>query len=142
MEKGVQISYLWHDNDVTELQLRVWNGEFGGQTNVYIGTGGLREIAAMLKGFPRTPSDTRELTLGLFGPQFAGGAMGINFSCKDLAGHVEAWVRIEGDHSKRSPPETVNLAVSVEPAAIDLFTAELDVRNDQGRGRAMLRLTS
>ena len=82
MEKGVQISYLWHDNDVTELQLRVWNGEFGGQTNVYIGTGGLREIAAMLKEFPRTPSDTRELTLGSFGHSLPAEQWGSTFPAR------------------------------------------------------------
>ena len=115
---------------MTELQVTVWNGRFGGQTNVYVEKDELRDIATTLRKFPRTPSDTRELTLGSFGRQIAGGAVGMNFSCRDLAGHVEACVRIEGDHIKISPPEAVSMVVWVEPDAIDIFTAGLHVLND------------
>jgi len=102
----------------------------------------LQGVAAALEVFPRTPSDVREITLGAFGGQFAEGAVRMKFSCRDLAGHTEIEIKIEDDCNTRPSPEDVTLIADVEPAGIDVFTAELGITNAKLQGRAILCFSS
>ena len=95
MEKGIELRYRWHDNDVVELTVTASNDRFGGQTNVYVGVGELADVSLLVKGFPSGPTDRREFVLGAFGASFAGGAARLRFRCRDLAGHAEVELEME-----------------------------------------------
>lgn len=137
MDKGIELRYRWHDNDVVDLRVTAWNGRFGGQANVYVGVGELAEVASTLSGFPNGRTDTREIVLGAFGAGFAGGAARFRFRCRDLAGNSEVEVEIEADHEKGSRPETVILILTIEAAAVNTFVLELP-RLEEAFGLAVL----
>ena len=52
MTRGVQVTYLYHDYDVIELQIAADNGRFRGTTRVYAGIGELSDVAESLKASP------------------------------------------------------------------------------------------
>jgi hypothetical protein len=82
MKTGFRFEVTWNDDDVFKVRVTAWNGVFGGSVGVYVPIGGLREAAAKLEGFPRQPSDTRELQFGAFGGEWAGGAASMRFTVK------------------------------------------------------------
>jgi hypothetical protein len=63
MDTGFRITVIWSDNDATKIRVSAWNGLFGGAADVYVGIVQLGETAAQLQGFPKTPSDVREVML-------------------------------------------------------------------------------
>ena len=73
--EGFRFEFLWNDNDVFQLRIRAWNGNFGGTADVYVPIGAIAEAAEKLEGFPRHTSDKRDLQFGEFGPEWAGGAV-------------------------------------------------------------------
>src|ERR1700722_14703436 len=101
MDRCVQLTCRYHDEDVVELEVVSWNGRFGGSTCLYIGQGHLANAASLLAGFPVSLEDSREVTLGACGPKSAGGAMNLKFSCIDGAGHCQLRVTIEADYGSR-----------------------------------------
>ena len=141
MDRCVRLAYRYHDADVVELNVSAWNGSFGGSASLWVGQGELGEKAELLAGFPKNLDDTRELTFGAFGPEFAGGAMNLKFSTIDLAGHCILQVKMESDHKNRdSHAERVELVGAFEPAALDHFVKEMRVLNLSLAGYAMLHL--
>ncbi len=88
MYVGFEVRVLWHDNDVIELCVSGWNGAFGGSAEIYEGIGDLQDVAAQLRGFPKSPADTREVVLGSIDRKYAGGGMRMRFHCVDGAGHA------------------------------------------------------
>lgn len=142
MDTGFRFEVTWNDDDVFQVRLTAWNGAFGGWAGVYVPIGGLTAAAAKLEGFPRQPSDTRELELGAFGPEWAGGAASIHFTCKDAAGHASIEAKIESDYVGRDTAQAVILFASVEAAAVDTFVTELRRLEDDRHGVALLRVSS
>jgi hypothetical protein len=138
MEKALILSYAYHDVDILELQVSAWNGCFGGATRLYVGREELGNIVEMMKGFPLDPRDEREVILGAFGAQFAGGAARLRFYCKDSAGHAVIEVHLEGDCFGRAVTESVRMNASIEPASIDSFLPELNLIGKQLSGSAAL----
>jgi hypothetical protein len=128
MERAVRLSYCYHDIDVVELDASAWNGSFGGSTRLWVAQGKLSEIADSLVGFPANSCDTRGVTLGAFGPEFAGGAMYLGFSCIDSAGHCKVEINVEADFNREPTTERAELAGFFEPAALDRFVDELRER--------------
>ena len=63
MEVGIKFELIWHDNDVLNLRVSAWNGSFGGIAEIYEAIGDLETAASNLHGFPKNPSDKREVTL-------------------------------------------------------------------------------
>jgi hypothetical protein len=122
---GLQLEFLWYDDQVLKVRAAAWNGQFGGTADVYLGVGGLAEAAAMLEGFPTKISDCRQIEFGGFGPESAGGAIAMRFSCKDGAGHALVEVRVESDHGGAPTAQSAVFIGSVEATAIDTFVAEL-----------------
>jgi hypothetical protein len=127
MLPGIYFKYLYHDNDIIELQVTAFNGRFGGTTNVYVDYTQLSETAKGLEDFPRNSSDNRQFVFGAFGSKFAGGGVRLRFYCKDLAGHVAVEAMVEDDYrfetteSRFETTESATLLLNVEPAAIDEF---------------------
>ncbi len=101
MDQCVQLSHYYDDTDMVQLKVSAWNGTFAGSTLVYIGHGDQASTATLLAGFPVDLEDCREVTFGAFGPESAGGAMDLKFSCIDSAGHCQLHLTIEADYEHR-----------------------------------------
>jgi hypothetical protein len=56
MEVGIEFQLIWHDNDVSNLRVCAWNGDFGGVAEIYEGVGDLHVAASNLRGFPAIPA--------------------------------------------------------------------------------------
>ena len=141
MDRCVQLSYRYHDVDIVEIKVSAWNGNFGGSTCLYIGQGDLADTAMLLAGFPVHLEDRREVIFGAFGPNSAGGAMNLKFSCIDGAGHCQLHVTIEADYDRRdSLAERVEMLCTFEPAALDQFVERMRELNSSLSGSAVLTL--
>jgi len=125
MEVGFVLERIYEDRDVLELRVSGWNGAFGGVADVYVGIGRLGEVATILHGFPSAVKDNREFTLGVFGGEFAGGALSMRFYCRDSSAHVVVESRIESSCESEGTRQSAVLCLSTEAAAIDLFVEEL-----------------
>ena len=125
MDRCLRIKYLYHDQDILELEASVWNGRFGGTTQLYVGRGELAEVARSLERFPKARSDEREVTLGSFGAESAGGALQLRFACTDWALHAQLTVLIESAGSAFGFDESARVVSGIEPAAIDEFIPKL-----------------
>jgi hypothetical protein len=140
MDRCVQLTYRYHDNDLVELEASAWNGSFTGSTCLYMGQGDLADTATVLAGFPVDREDQREVTLGAFGPKCAGGAMKLNFSCIDSAGHCQVRLVIEDDYRQESLAQRVEMSCAFEPAALDRFVQQMHELNSSLTGSASLAL--
>jgi hypothetical protein len=138
VNKGFQFDIKWHDNDLLEVRIAAWNGAFGGAADVYLSIGGLRETADKLSGFPRNPTDKREVLFGRFGTGQAGGAVGMKFYCADGAGHTFVESKIESDNQIAGVNESVVLSLLIEPAALDSFVEDLRRLDAEKTGTACL----
>jgi len=125
MSVGLQVTYLYHDVDVVEVRVTVDNACFRGTADVYVGTGELQEAADKIRDFPANAQETRGVTFGSFRPRTAGGAVRLEFFCKDMAGHSAVRAIIEEDYPKQRPPQCATVLVDFEPAALDQFVREL-----------------
>jgi hypothetical protein len=145
MIAGLQVNFLWNDYDVIEISINASNGEFAGKTKAYASRGGLAEAASILEGFPRQISDTREVELGSFEPNSAGGGISMKLSCRDGAGHAALDLRIASEGPSASwwncPVQSVHLFAKVEAAAIDDFMTELRRLDADQAGSTFLRFT-
>ena len=119
---GVHFEVVWHDDDVVSVRVSASNGAFSGVADAYVGSDGLVLVAENLNGFPVSPSDRREVTVGAFGEGSAGGGVTLRFACTDGSGHARVEVILEGDQgSGGDHPETVHLFIPIEAAAVDRF---------------------
>ena len=50
MNAGLKVTYLYHDGDIIEVRIVAENVSFRGSADVYVGTDGLLEAAAVLEG--------------------------------------------------------------------------------------------
>jgi hypothetical protein len=133
---------LYHDTDVIELRIAVGNGRFCGAADVYVGVGQLLEVSELLQGFPKHSKDTREVTLGAFGSKFAGGAARLEFYCRDLAGHAVLRATIEADYELEDASQSAVVITDIEPAALDIFLAELQLIEKDLKGSAELKFAN
>jgi hypothetical protein len=138
VNKGFQLDVKWHDKDLLEVRITAWNGAFGGEADVYLSIGGLGETAEKLSGFPRNPTDKREVIFGHFGPGQAGGAGGMRFYCADGAGHAYVESKIESDGQVAGITQSVVLSLLIEPAALDSFVEDLRRLDAEKTGTAYL----
>jgi hypothetical protein len=125
MIAGLKVAYLWHDNDVIEIQITIENTRFRATTEVYVGTDGLSSAAAIMQAFPANNNDRRRIAFGGAGKGFAGGFAQLDFYCEDAAGHTCLHSVIEDDFKNREATESAVIQVSFEPAALDTFLIEL-----------------
>jgi hypothetical protein len=139
-ELGVALYPLWSDSNVIKLRLSVWNGRFGGTTDLLVGLGELSKVVEHLKGFPSGSTDTREVVLGEFGPEVAGGAARLYFFCRDDDTSPMAEMQLEGEHDGKRDPETVTLVLTFEPASLGIFLRELQQLDADRKSFAYLRV--
>jgi hypothetical protein len=138
MNAGLKVTYLYHDGDIIEVRIIAENALFRGSVDVYVGTDGLLEAAAVLEGFPKDRSDTREVAFGAAGPKFAGGSVGLEFYCKDGAGHTAFRAEIEEEYRGQERAQCATVFVDFEPASLDRFLVELRHVEKEHRGTAVL----
>jgi hypothetical protein len=141
MDTEFRFEVSWSDDDVFKVHVTAWNGTFGGSAGVYVPIGGFTEAAVKLEGFPNQPSDTRELQLGVFGPEWAGGAVSMRFYCRDAAGHASIEAKIESDYKRTEKAQSVILFASIEATAVDTFVTELRRLEADRQGVALLRVS-
>lgn len=134
MEHGLRVRYLYHDNDILEVEVITSNGRFAGATALYIGRDELSLSADVLQHFPNSRSDERDVTWGAFGSESAGGALRLQFQCIDSALHVQISAQIEDAEGMQS----ALVIADVEPAAIDSFIPQLRRIQEELCGDAIL----
>ena len=149
MTCGLSFSYLYHDVDVMQVRIMVNNNSYQGSADIYIGRRELSEAAAVLEGFPLLPADTRNVIFGAFGQAQAGGALQLEFYCKDLSGHPAIKAKVEEDtlaygnlSGRRNEPESATIYLDFEPAALDGFLIELRRMERELKGSASLTALS
>jgi hypothetical protein len=139
MEVGIEFQLDWHDNDVLNLRVSAWNGDFGGVAEIYQGVGDLHVAASNLRGFPNNPSDRREIVFGNFDRKCAAGGVRMRFHCVDGAGHAYVEASVDSNYQRGGTIQTVLLAMPVEAAAVDTFVCELERLESERSGTALLR---
>ncbi len=130
---------IWHDNDVLNLRVLAWKGDFGGVAEIYEGVGDLHVAASNLRGFPSNPSDRREIVFGRFARDCAAGGVSMRFHCVDGAGHAYVEASVDSNYQRGGTIQTVVLAMPVEAAAVDTFVLELERLESERSGTALLR---
>ena len=139
---GLQFKVVYVDDHLMQIHVSAWNGAFGGAAEVYVGHGQIEQIAGKLEGFPQGVPDAREVVLGAFGSQSAGGAVNMVFYCADRAGHAYVDVRIESATDSTGKVESVTCSLPVEAAAVDSFVKELQRLSADRAGQAYLHGTA
>ncbi len=122
-------------NDVLNLRVSAWNGDFGGVAEIYEEVGDLHVAASNLRGFPNNPSDRREIIFGNFDRKCAAGGVSMRFHCVDGAGHAYVEASVDSNYQRGG----VVLAMPVGAAAVDTFVRELERLESERSGAALLR---
>ena len=136
---GFEFQVIWFDSDAIELCVSAWNGTFGGTADIYEAIGDLEEAAAQLRGFPRNPSDRREIILGNFDRKYAGGGVKMRFHCIGGAGHSFVEATIDSNCETAGTFQTAMLSMPVEAASVDVFVQELQRVGANRAGKAYLK---
>lgn len=113
------------DPDYVLIDIIASDGGFAGSASVYERHDVAETVRAQLIGFPRSPTDSREIVLGSFNPIHAGGGVRMVFSCVNLAGHTTVAVEIEDQPRDGRTTRSVSLRMPVEAIAIDAFVTQL-----------------
>jgi hypothetical protein len=135
---GIAIEILYSDEDVFDVKFSAGNGAFGGATRIWVEIGGLDTLADKISGFPKGPQDSRELVLGAFGREYAGGATHLRLFCIDLAGHSYIESKIESGEESAGVFQTAIVIMPVEASAIDRFVTGLRKIEKARNGTAVL----
>lgn len=135
---GISVEILWSDDDLFDVKVVAWNGAFGGAAALYMEIGGFDRLAATISGFPKDNKDVREVVLGAFGREYAGGAASFKLFCIDRAGHAYVESKIESGEESAGVFQTATLTMPVEPSAIDRFVRELRTLERHKQGTALL----
>jgi hypothetical protein len=126
MNFGIKIEIDWFDNDAISLRVRCSNGGFSGETYLYVTHSDFVDMGKRLKGFPKSPSDIRDIELGTFEPTWAGGGIKLHFYCVDRAGHAKVDVKLRSDRCKAlGDLDSAAFSIPVESAAIDSFISQI-----------------
>lgn len=132
---------VWFDQDVIECRVTCSNGPFCGATKMYLAHDELLKAADTLAGFPSSVEDNRNIRLGAFEPDVAGGGIEMAFRCVDSAGHAVVVVRLRADGCKSvGEPQSVSLYIPVEAGAIDSFVSKARSLDDNMGAKAYLQM--
>lgn len=127
------------DPDYVRLDISMADGTFAGRVDVYERPGLAATLAAELNGFPRSPTDRREVVLGSFDPAVAGGGLRLVFRCLDRSGHAIVEAELEDQPMDGSAPRFARLRMPVDATAIDSFVADLSGWSAMVGGGVILR---
>ena len=120
--RGIEFEIVWFDQDVTEYQITCSNGPFRCAARMYLAPDDLSKVAEILSGFPSSVQDVRDVKLGAFESNAAGGGVHMNFRCVDSVGHVTIRVMLRGDRNQVCDEhQSACLHIPVEAGSIDAF---------------------
>lgn len=119
------LTVLWLDDDTVELAVRCASATFAGEAACYVLPSVFEDLAAALEHFPRSAADRRDVELGTFAPDHAGGGVRLALRCEDAAGHPVLEVHVRRPREPRPGDDTARFVVGVEPAALDTFVGTL-----------------
>lgn len=139
MQSGITLEAVWDDPDILEVVVSARSASFSGAASLYTSELELREAAAVLSQFPRSPSDSREVLIGSPGHLTGGEGLSMAFLCLDGAGHPAVHAKLRSGASCRGIAEQVELLLPVEPAGIDDFVKEILLLAQTKKGKASLR---
>jgi hypothetical protein len=129
---GLQLKVLWCDAHVVEIAVSISNGDFAARTTLYAAAQQLHEVAVILRGFPTSTTDARDVVLGAPDATLAGGGVSLRFRCLDDVGHAVVEASVRADPRARGE-QTARFPVRIDPAAVDRFVAALaDTRMEPG----------
>jgi len=139
MQPHISVTPIWSDEDLLELRVAASNLNFFGSVELYAQHSALKDMAALLDGFPNVASDTRCISWGATGGGYAGGYAQMSFRCSDGAGHPVADVQlISRWTSDGVPVQSVKLSMAFEAASLDAFAANLsDLRPENRLGATL-----
>jgi hypothetical protein len=139
--RGIEFEVVWFDQDVVEYLVTCSNGPFRGATRMYLAHDDLSKTAQILSGFPSDIKDTRDVQLGAFEPNVAGGGIHMSFRCIDSVGHAVVLVSLRADGCKGpAEPESVCLYVPVEAGSIDSFVGKARTIDETQGAKAYLHM--
>lgn len=121
---GLVIKVAYADDDLVEVEVSASNGTFAGVVQAYAAVDAPGRWADSLAGFPTGRDDSRDLVIGTFADDAAGGGAALHFAVVDGAGHCTLVVRLRAD-GIRAEPASAAFTMRVEPAAIDAFVVAL-----------------
>jgi hypothetical protein len=124
---GVELQVVWFEADVIQLRVEAGNGRFAGSTDLCVAKGALARLAAGLHGFPASPADLRDFTLGSFDERFAGGGCRLEWHGAGRWGHPLLIVELRTEPGTPQSPveERATLALLVAPAIIDRWVEQV-----------------
>jgi len=122
----VELRVIDVDADYSLLAISAADGQFAGATEIYGAEVAAVELAAALEGFPRSPTDVREVILGSRDEGVAGGWVQFTCRCFDRAGHPVIEVELYDKYAALGlGPRTAHVHVRVEAPAVDAFVRTL-----------------
>jgi hypothetical protein len=110
------------DPDYIRYHVSVSDGAFAGTAEIFGGPELPAEVASALQGFPRSPSDRREVMLGSADPRAAGGYVKFVCSCFNRAGQPMFEFEL---NDKADRPRNVSAFLKVVAAEVDTFIRAL-----------------
>lgn len=118
MKTGIEITVVYTDIHLMELQISASNVAFAGQVNAYVNHSDTATLSDALKGFPSGIGDVRRFELG--------SNASFVFSTVDGVGHSIVTVHIEADAMRANNFDgKAAFNILVNPAEIDQFVEEL-----------------
>jgi hypothetical protein len=147
LDAGIDVEIVYFDDDLVELQVRASNGRFAATAELYENLDVLPSLGLLLRGFPVSPADVRERTLGNFNPSCGGGGVRLRLACTDAWGHAAVYLRVRAEGTRRTfggkdADESAEMTIPVEPAAIDAFVEQLRCAEVRKGWRAHLRMVT
>ena len=139
--RGIEFQVVWFDQDVVQYRVVRSNGSFCGATKIYLAHEGLSTAAEILSGFPSTLKDSRNVRLGAFEPNIAGGGIAMDFRCVDSVGHAVVLVKLNADECRGiGEPQSVCLYIPVEAGSIDSFVTVARSIDEKKGAKAYLHM--
>jgi hypothetical protein len=139
--RGIEFEVVWFDQYVVQYHVTCSNGSFRGATRIYLPHDDLSNAAQALSCFPSDIKDTRDVQLGAFEANVAGGGIQMGFRCIDSVGHAVVLVRLRADGCMGpAEPESVSLFVPVEAGSIDSFVAKARSIDETQGAKAYLHM--
>jgi hypothetical protein len=130
-------SRLEHDGDgLVRYRIAAESGDFRGETELWGGEGDVKELAALLRGFPSAIDSSAEYSFGSPGT----GTVALRFEATDPLGHCRVWVSMVSAYSvgRTDEFESAHICISFAPAAVDRFCQELEMFAPQHQNQAEL----
>lgn len=142
MDRGIQLSRIWSDDDVVELEITVADGLSRFVNRVYVGHRDLAEAISELDAFKgHVHGGIMDLRFGEMGPEYASGAFHARLHFPK-PGRLYVTCRQESDFAEfgtKTVASSATLYLLSEPALLDRFITEMKSLAFGGENIAQLK---